>query len=62
MRSHLRLIKSDSGRIPDPKPPLTPTNLRAVSEEDVELQELLEELSRREARLEALRLMTGLEY
>jgi len=33
-----------------------------MSEEDVELQELLEELSRREARLEALRLMTGLEY
>jgi hypothetical protein len=62
MRPHLRLIKTDSGRILDKQLPVAPTKLRAVSEEDVELQELLEELQRREARLEALRLMTGLEY
>jgi len=62
MRSHLRLVKTDSGRILDNPLPVVPANLRAASEEDVELQELLEELARREARLEALRLMTGLQY
>ena len=62
MRSHLRLIKTDSGRILDSQPPVAPTNFGVVAEEDVELQELLEELQRREARLEALRLMTGLQY
>jgi hypothetical protein len=62
MRPHLRLIKTDSGRILDNRLPVAPAKLRAVSQEDVELQELLEELQRREARLEALRLMTGLEY
>ena len=62
VRSHLRLVKTDSGRILDNQLPAVSTNLRADSEEDVELQELLEELARREARLEALRLMTGLQY
>jgi hypothetical protein len=62
MRPHLRLIKTDSGRILDQQLPVVPTKLCAFSQEDIEMQELLEDLQQREARLEALRLMTGLDY
>jgi hypothetical protein len=62
MRPNLRLIKTDSGRILDEQLPIAPSKLSAVSQEDIEMQELLDELLRREVRLEALRLMTGLKY